>query len=74
MVDSYRNHPTCSSQIDRTIHGTFPCTYQDGNNRDDIKVRFLVTMLCTPGKPMLTLVDDVELVARRDRRVSAAAD
>ncbi len=45
--------------------------YQDGNNRDDIKVRFLVTMLCTPGQPMLTLVDDDELVARRDRRVPA---
>ncbi len=43
--------------------------YQDGNNRDDIKVRFLVTMLCTPGQPMLTLVDDDELVERRNRRV-----
>jgi quercetin dioxygenase-like cupin family protein len=46
--------------------------YQDGNNRDDIKSRFTVTMLCVPGQPMLTLVDDEELVARRDRRVPAA--
>ena len=45
--------------------------YQDGNNRDDIKSRFTVTMLCVPGQPMLTLVDDEELVARRDRRVPA---
>jgi hypothetical protein len=28
--------------------------YQDCNNRDDIKVRFLVTMLCSPGQPILT--------------------
>ncbi len=44
--------------------------YQDGNNRTDIRSRFLVTMFCVPGKPMLTLVDDDELLARRDRRVS----
>jgi quercetin dioxygenase-like cupin family protein len=42
--------------------------YQDGNNRDDIPVRFTVTMLCEPGKPMLTLVDEAELVRRADRR------
>jgi len=42
--------------------------YQDGNNRDDIPVRFTVTMLCAPGKPMLTLVDDQELAQRKDRR------
>ena len=42
--------------------------YQDGNNRDDMPVRFLVTMLCEPGKPMLTLVDDEELGQRKDRR------
>ena len=43
--------------------------YQDGNNRDDTKVRFLVAMLCSPGQPMPTLVEEDELVARRDRRV-----
>lgn len=42
--------------------------YQDGNNRSDIPSRFLVTMMCTPGKPMLTLVDDEELARRKDRR------
>ncbi|GAA1200054.1 cupin domain-containing protein [Pseudonocardia alaniniphila] len=42
--------------------------YQDGNNRTDIPSRFLVTMVCTPGKPMLTLVDDEELAQRKDRR------
>ncbi|MFF5229775.1 cupin domain-containing protein [Dactylosporangium sp. NPDC000521] len=35
--------------------------YQDGNNRDDIPLRFTVTMFCTPGEPMLTLVDPSEL-------------
>jgi hypothetical protein len=42
--------------------------YQDGNNRDDIPVRFTATMLCEPGKPMLTLVDEDELARRRNRR------
>jgi quercetin dioxygenase-like cupin family protein len=42
--------------------------YQDGNNRADIRSRFLVTMMCTPGKPMLTLVDEEELAQRKDRR------
>ena len=42
--------------------------YQDGNNRDDIPVRFTVSMLCGPGQPMLTLVDEEELAQRKDRR------
>jgi quercetin dioxygenase-like cupin family protein len=42
--------------------------YQDGNNRDDIPVRFTVTMLCEPDKPMLTLVDEDELARRKNRR------
>jgi quercetin dioxygenase-like cupin family protein len=42
--------------------------YQDGNNRADIPVRFTVSMLCEPGKPMLTLVDEEELVRRKNRR------
>ena len=42
--------------------------YQDGNNRTDIRSRFLVTMLCVPGKPMLTLVDEDELAQRKDHR------
>ena len=42
--------------------------YQDGNNRKDIRSRFIVTMMCAPGKPMLTLVDDDELAQRKDRR------
>ena len=43
--------------------------YSDGNARDDGPVRFTVTMLCEPGQPMLVLVGDDELAARRDRRV-----
>lgn len=43
--------------------------YQDGNNRDDVPVRFTVSMFMEPGAPMLTLVDEEELVQRQDRRV-----
>ncbi|ATL84852.1 cupin domain-containing protein [Streptomyces malaysiensis subsp. malaysiensis] len=42
--------------------------YQDGNNRTDSWSRFTVTMLCVPGRPMLTLVDDEELAQRRHLR------
>ena len=46
--------------------------YSDANNRDDVRCRFTVTMLCVPGEPMLVLVDDDELVARRHLRVPGA--
>ena len=42
--------------------------YQDGNNRNDTPLRFVVTMMCVPGKPMVNLVDDEELAQRKDRR------
>ncbi|MET7999289.1 cupin domain-containing protein [Amycolatopsis sp. NPDC005232] len=42
--------------------------YQDGNNREDIPLRFTVTMLSEPGKPMLVLVEEAELAQRKDRR------
>src|SRR3990170_2698410 len=42
--------------------------YQDGNNRADVPVRFMVTMLCDPAQPMLVLVEDEELAQRKDRR------
>jgi quercetin dioxygenase-like cupin family protein len=45
--------------------------YQDGNNRDDIRVRFVVTMFCIPGQLMLELVDDEELEARKHLRMGA---
>jgi quercetin dioxygenase-like cupin family protein len=45
--------------------------YQDGNNRGDARVRFVVTMFCVPGQPMLELVDDDELEARKHLRVGA---
>ncbi|MGW4274531.1 cupin domain-containing protein [Streptomyces seoulensis] len=47
--------------------------YQDGNNRTDAWCRFLVTMVCEPGRPMLTLVDDEELEQRKDRRAPRPA-
>lgn len=43
--------------------------YSDANNRDDVRLRFVVTMLCRPGQPMLVPVGDAELERRRDRRV-----
>jgi hypothetical protein len=46
--------------------------YSDGNNCDDIASRFVVTVMCVPGQPMLTLVDEEELVARTHLRVLAA--
>ncbi|MRH92162.1 cupin domain-containing protein [Nocardia sp. SYP-A9097] len=45
--------------------------YSDGNNRDDVGLRFVVTMVCDPSQPMLVLVEDEELLARTNRRVSA---
>ncbi|MEZ0356456.1 cupin domain-containing protein [Mycobacterium sp. SA01] len=45
--------------------------YSDANNRGDVKSRFVVTMVCVPGRPMLELVDDSELTARRHLRVAA---
>lgn len=44
--------------------------YSDANNRDDLRCRFTVTMLCVPSEPMLVLVDDVELEARKHLRVA----
>ncbi|WP_445167705.1 cupin domain-containing protein [Mycolicibacterium sp. Dal123E01] len=45
--------------------------YSDANNRTDVKSRFLVTMVCVPGRPMLELVDDDELAVRSHLRVPA---
>ncbi|NTY62763.1 cupin domain-containing protein [Mycolicibacterium sphagni] len=46
--------------------------YSDANNRDDVKSRFVVTMVCVPGRPMLELVDENELAARSHLRVPPA--
>jgi len=43
--------------------------YSDANNRTDVPLRFLVTMVCAPGVPMLVVVDEEELEQRKDRRV-----
>jgi len=42
--------------------------YSDANNRDDARCRFLVTMMCMPGRPMLELVSASELAARKHLR------
>ncbi|GAY15737.1 cupin [Mycobacterium sp. shizuoka-1] len=43
--------------------------YSDANNRADIASRFVVTMVCLPGRPMVELVGDDELAARSHLRV-----
>jgi quercetin dioxygenase-like cupin family protein len=47
--------------------------YQSANNLQDSWARFLVVMMCVPGQPMLTLVDEAELASRRDRRAPRPA-
>lgn len=39
--------------------------YQAANNLADTWSRFVIVMLGVPGEPMLTIVDDAELLARR---------
>jgi quercetin dioxygenase-like cupin family protein len=51
--------------------GGDPIHYSDANNREDTKLRYVVTMLCVPGKPMLELVSDDELERRAHLRVPA---
>jgi quercetin dioxygenase-like cupin family protein len=48
--------------------------YSDANNRTDVPLRFIVTMVCKPGQQMLTLVDPEELEQRSDQRVRSARD
>ncbi|WP_347403869.1 hypothetical protein [Mycobacterium sp. 236(2023)] len=45
--------------------------YQDGNNGEDIRVRFVMTMFCVPGQLMLELVGDAELEALKHLRLGA---
>lgn len=47
--------------------------YQAGNNLADGWTRFAVVMLGVPGEPMLTLVDEAELRARRALRAPRPA-
>jgi quercetin dioxygenase-like cupin family protein len=44
--------------------------YQDGNNLTDATTRFVVTMFCAPGQPMLIPVSAEELSERRSRRAA----
>lgn len=45
--------------------------YQDGNHLVDAETRFMVTMFCVPGRPMLVPVSAEELEERRPRRAPA---
>jgi quercetin dioxygenase-like cupin family protein len=44
--------------------------YQDANNRTDIPCSFVLTLLCTPGKPMLEPVGEKELEERKGLRAT----
>ncbi|TDD53871.1 cupin domain-containing protein [Kribbella antibiotica] len=46
--------------------------YQAANLSSESRSRFFVAMLCAPDVPMITMVDDDEIAARRDRRHPAA--
>lgn len=46
--------------------------YQAANLSPDVKSRFVVSMLCAPDVPMITMVDDEEIAARAGRRHPAA--
>lgn len=48
--------------------GGDPIHYQDGNNLRDAETKFVVTMFCVPGQPMLVPVSPEELEQRRERR------
>ncbi|MEV4115996.1 cupin domain-containing protein [Nonomuraea sp. NPDC049695] len=47
--------------------------YQDGNALSDAPTRFVVFMLCEPGQPMLTYVDEGELAQRAHLRAPRPA-
>ncbi|WP_433432457.1 cupin domain-containing protein [Nonomuraea sp. CA-141351] len=47
--------------------------YQAANNRTDIRCQFVVVMICAPGAPMLTFVDEEELRARAHLRAPRPA-
>jgi putative hydrolase of the HAD superfamily len=48
--------------------------YQDGNALGDTRTRFVVTMMCAPGKPMLELVSERELAERAQLRAPRPTD
>ncbi|MER6464498.1 cupin domain-containing protein [Streptomyces sp. NPDC001228] len=47
--------------------------YQDGNALTDARTRFVVTMMCAPGRPMLELVEEGELAERAHLRAPRPA-
>lgn len=47
--------------------------YQDANHRPDVPLRFLATLICEPGKPLLELVEEQELAERKHLRATGNA-
>ncbi|MGW4980671.1 cupin domain-containing protein [Streptomyces mirabilis] len=48
--------------------------YQNGNASSDAPAKYIVFMMCAPGQPMLTLVDEQELTERAHLRASRPTD
>ncbi|MFG2257401.1 cupin domain-containing protein [Streptomyces mirabilis] len=54
--------------------GGDPIHYQDGNAPADARTRFVVAMMCAPGKPMLELVEEEEPEQRAHLRAPRPTD
>ncbi|KPI09572.1 hypothetical protein OK006_0235 [Actinobacteria bacterium OK006] len=48
--------------------------YQDGNAPADARTRFVVTMMCAPGKPMLDMVEEEKPKQRAHLRAPRPTD
>ncbi|MGW7418487.1 hypothetical protein ACWGJB_00135 [Streptomyces sp. NPDC054813] len=48
--------------------------YQNGNASSDAPAKYIVFMMCAPGQPMLTLVEEQELTRRAHLRAPRPTD
>ena len=48
--------------------------YQNGNALPDVPAKYVVFMMCAPGQPMLTLVEEAELKERAHLRAPRPND
>jgi hypothetical protein len=61
------------SERDRLGAGRRCDPLQDGNALTDARTRFVVTVMCAPGKPTLELVGESELAERAHPRAPRPA-
>jgi hypothetical protein len=48
--------------------------YQNGNALSDAPAKYIVFMMCAPGRPMLTMVDEEEFEKRAHLRAPRPTD